>query len=59
MAKNKTRTRRKRRATKAILNFGRAAAPTHKSRSGRTGKVRYTQRKGLRRKRGSGDEGEL
>ena len=40
------RGRKQRRAVKAILKFGTSARPTHKSRSGRTGKVRSSQLKG-------------
>lgn len=40
------RTRKHRRAIKAILKHGRSARPTHKSKSGRTGKVRSSQMKG-------------
>lgn len=42
------RGRKQRRAIKAILKFGTSARPTHKSPSGRTGKVRASQLKGLR-----------
>jgi len=42
------RTRKQRRQTRAVLRFGPAATPTHKSRSGRTGKVRSSQLKGRR-----------
>ena len=37
------RARKQRRAVKAILKFGPSARPTHKSRSGRTGKVRASR----------------
>lgn len=40
------RTRKHRRAIKAILKFGSTARPVHKSKSGRTGKVRSSQLKG-------------
>lgn len=43
---NKRRTRKLRRKTKAVLAFGQNARPIHKSRSGRTGKVRSSQIKG-------------
>lgn len=46
---NKRRTRKQRRAMKAILKFGPDARPTHKSRSGRTGKIFSSQLKGLRK----------
>ncbi len=46
---SKKRTRRLRRATKAVLKFGSAARPTHMSRSGRTGKVHSSQLKGRRK----------
>lgn len=36
---NKTRTRRKRRQANAAMKFGRAAAPRHKGKSGRTGSM--------------------
>lgn len=42
------RARKQRRATRAVLKYGPQARPTHKSRSGRTGKVRSSQLKGLR-----------
>lgn len=40
------RTRKQRRAMKAVLKYGPSARPTHKSRSGRTGQVRSSQLKG-------------
>jgi hypothetical protein len=40
------RTRKQRRGVKAILKFGPEARPTHKSPSGRTGKIRSSQLKG-------------
>lgn len=40
------RTRKHRRAIRAILKHGRNARPTHKSRSGRTGQIRSSQLKG-------------
>ena len=43
---NKRRTRKLRRQARAVLRFGPAAKPTHKSRSGRTGQVRSSQLKG-------------
>lgn len=43
------RGRKQRRAIKAILKFGANARPIHKSRSGRTGKVRSSQLKGRQR----------
>jgi hypothetical protein len=39
------RGRKQRRAVKAILKYGPSARPTHKSRSGRTGRIRSTQLK--------------
>lgn len=44
--KAKARTRKQRRATKAVLKHGPTARPVHKSRSGRTGSVRASQLKG-------------
>jgi len=35
----KTRTRRKRRQANAAMRFGRSAAPVHKGKSGRTGRM--------------------
>lgn len=49
------RTRKQRRAIKAILKYGTSARPTHKSPSGRTGKVRSSQLKGLRHNKGRRD----
>lgn len=46
--RRKLRSRRQRRATKAVLNHGPEARPIHKSPSGRTGKVRSSQIKGRR-----------
>lgn len=46
MSKKRTRRARKqRRATKAVLRFGKDARPKHVSKSGRTGKVAGVQRK--------------
>jgi len=46
MSARKRRTRRLRRKAKAIVKHGPGAGPRHKSRSGRTGKIRSTKIKG-------------
>jgi hypothetical protein len=52
VSRRRQRSRKQRRATRAILKFGRNARPTHKLRSGRTGTAHSKKTPGQERRKG-------